>query len=122
MNKVFLFSITSLISLTFNAQEIISSQPTKRPNEAKVHLRHFHDDLKISDLCNTYGYFSPLQLHSTNRSYYDDIQVYKGEERLIKKYDPTFKSDRGSTNVKGYIFKDDKFSVLNVASDKEHVS
>ncbi|WP_159038482.1 hypothetical protein [Brumimicrobium mesophilum] len=120
MNKIISVVTIVLVSISINAQEISSSQKTKRQNEVKVQFRHFHDDLIINDLSNTFiGGVTDFKTWGTTLG---KINIVKGEEVIVKKFDPLFLTSKGDKYARGLIFKDDRFGILNTAIKSGRIS
>lgn len=118
-NIITILTITFL-AFTGNGQEIISSQKTVRPNEAKVQFRHYHDDLIINDLSNTsVGGVTDFKTWGTTLG---KLNIIKGEEVIVKKFDPLFLTSKGDKFARGLIFKEDRFGILNTAIKSGRIS
>ncbi|RFC55559.1 hypothetical protein [Brumimicrobium aurantiacum] len=110
MKKGLILLLNVFLCASINAQKIISSQPTERKNEFKIHFRHYHKDLKISDYSN---------------SHYDNevgkFQILKGEEEIVKKQELVTESELGQTQGKDIIFRDNDFSILSQIKNHEKI-
>ena len=111
MSKYSLLFI-SIVSIfgTF-AQEIRSSFKTKRLNEVKVHFRDYHEDLIITDLSS--AFIGGKVSHKYKGYTIGKLRIYKGEEMLVKKFNPLFLGARGKKYARSLIFKEDRLGILN---------
>src|SRR5690554_1574232 len=98
MRKTIILTALALLTFSLHSQEILSSQETVRPNEFKRKFLHIQGDLRINEINSS--------IMTSPNGY---LEVFEGENKILKKFDANINTETGDASVKDYIFNEDHF-------------